>query len=945
MPQLTPGAVVGNRFMIQGILGQGGMATVYLARDQLRGEPVALKVLHEHLAASPSMRERLRREVLAAGRIRHPHALVAYDLHELDGLMALSLPYHPGMTLQEMLHAQGPFSPEALEKLGLELAGALTEAHRHGVVHRDVTPANIMLNEAGSSALTDFGLARLEDVRTMTATGVIGTSGYAAPEIYQDVRADPRSDIYSLGAVLYCAATGKAPFEANNPMGVLKRQLDETFVPLAQVRPDLPLPLVQTIEAMLRRDPEQRPQGARAVLEALERREGAWDPSGDSIDSTQPAELIAESVDLVDGQTLAPSTPSRQSPLDLEPSTGPLQQPFPLGEWTVVVSPRDNSPRARSRRRQRRRLYKGREKTLRDWLPHLEEWRGTPLGDKFQRQALGNLRSYDKWISTEGPEEKLARAIELEVGLPSGALRVKSVMCESRFRLVDQVDADTALRLVRAAQRSGFSAEAIDPDLARSPQDAQAAERHTMMAYFLIPALAMLMAGLSPLVAKNPVLIVLYPPLIFTLIRTLKRGAEQRALDITRLPVAYDRDLLPDLTESHRAMLSAGNSELKNEAKSASYSTESKSTEGVEDAVRILQAELKEGWRVARTEWNNGIRSLQTEWNAALPHADRNKDSVEGAIKTLGNAVMEGVLIKPIEVPAVTPATVEAAQPVASPSPPIRESQKKSPEKTKTSPTVSAKAAPVPTPATPAKVEASTPLGRVHAMVKRTDQQLKALEKALTESSSQMPTEMVRDLTGTLKSLQEKARELGVQALKIQQELDEQDDATDAAAVNRIEARLERLQTLARSAELGGEPDKVGDKSAVDSSAERRELERSLAAHRKNLQTSESLEARLTLSLARLLEIGAAATQSRRDLLREQSPARSASRLLEQLTQEVASATSALEEVEERVRSVPSLAMESGAKASPTVKASASAQESAIERMRRARAAQQSQKS
>lgn len=379
--------------------------------------------------------------------------------------------------------------------------------------------------------------------------------------------------------------------------------------------------------------------------------------------------------------------------------------------------------------------------------------------------------------------------------------------------------------------------------------------------------------------------------------------------------------------------------------------------------MRNLQSELKEGWRVARTEWNSGIRSLQTEWNAALTHADRNKDSVEGAIKTLGNAVMEGALIKPIEVPGAPSAPVEAAQPVSIPVSPARALKEAIPEKTgpektgpektgpeKTSPGKTS--APARTPAkavsplmSRAKVDVSTPLGRVQAMVRRTEQQLKALEKALTESSSLMPTAMVQDLTGTLTSLQEKAGELGKQALRIQQELDEQDDATDAAAVNRIEARLERIQTLARGAELGGNQHKASDTSQVDSSAERRELERSLAAHRKNLQTSELLEARLTLTLARLLEIGAAATHSRRDLLREQSPARSASRLLEQLTQEVTSAASALEEVEESVRSVlPSSSIKSGMSESPSVKSPAPTRESVMERMKRARAAQQGQK-
>ena len=140
MADIAGGRVLGNRFTIVGVLGRGGMATVYLALDQLRGEKVALKVLHDHLANTASMRERLRREVLASGRIRHPNALLAFELHEIDGALALSLPLHPGRTLQERIDADGPLGPDALRELGLQLSGALAEAHRQGVVHRDVTP-------------------------------------------------------------------------------------------------------------------------------------------------------------------------------------------------------------------------------------------------------------------------------------------------------------------------------------------------------------------------------------------------------------------------------------------------------------------------------------------------------------------------------------------------------------------------------------------------------------------------------------------------------------------------------------------------------------------------------------------------------------------------------------------------------------------------------------
>ena len=153
MPEYNEGQILGERFEIVGALGRGGMATVYLARDRVRGERVALKVLHDHLAHDPAMRERLRREVVAAARLRHPGALVAHELHDLGGTWALSLPFHPGQTLAEHLAQHGPMEPEAVRRLGVRLAEVLAEAHTRGLLHRDVTPQNVMIGPRGEPVL------------------------------------------------------------------------------------------------------------------------------------------------------------------------------------------------------------------------------------------------------------------------------------------------------------------------------------------------------------------------------------------------------------------------------------------------------------------------------------------------------------------------------------------------------------------------------------------------------------------------------------------------------------------------------------------------------------------------------------------------------------------------------------------------------------------------
>ncbi|MBK7758421.1 MAG: serine/threonine protein kinase [Deltaproteobacteria bacterium] len=208
MSALARGAVLGERFTLIGELGRGGMATVWLAEDRVRGARVALKILHAHLVGDASTRERLRREVMTAGLIKHEGALLAQELHELDGHLALSMPYHPGRTLSERVAAEGPIGGTALRAIGARLADVLAAAHRAGVLHRDITPANVMIDDAGVATLTDFGLARLEQWQSTRHTGALGTAGHAAPEVYDGERADPRSDLYSLGTVLYYAASG-----------------------------------------------------------------------------------------------------------------------------------------------------------------------------------------------------------------------------------------------------------------------------------------------------------------------------------------------------------------------------------------------------------------------------------------------------------------------------------------------------------------------------------------------------------------------------------------------------------------------------------------------------------------------------------------------------------------------------------------------------------------
>jgi uncharacterized membrane protein len=259
---------IADRYVLLGVLGRGGTATVHLAIDERTGEKVALKVVHPHLASTSSVRARLKREVSASRRLQHPNLLVADELVDADGTLALRLRFHPGVTLAEQVATSGPLSASALKRLAEQLASGLSAAHRAGVVHRDLTPSNVLM-EGQNACLSDFGLARIKGDETVTKTSAMGTPGYAAPEVIRGGRASPASDVYGLGATLFFAATGHPPFAGGDAMAILSRQLDDQREPVATLRPDLPSMLTTAIDALLSPDAGDRPPGAQGVLLAL----------------------------------------------------------------------------------------------------------------------------------------------------------------------------------------------------------------------------------------------------------------------------------------------------------------------------------------------------------------------------------------------------------------------------------------------------------------------------------------------------------------------------------------------------------------------------------------------------------------------------------------------------------------------------------------------------
>lgn len=413
------GRVLAGRFEIIGELGRGGMATVYLARDRVRGERVALKVLHAHLAQDPGMQARLRTELHAAERIHHPGALVPHELHSLeDGGLALSLPYHSGRTLAEVVRSEGPLSVDQVRRLGARLAEVLAAAHRAGVVHRDLTPANVMLDERGSPVLTDFGLARVQDAGPRRSTGLFGTTGYVAPEVFEGRRRDPRADLYGLGGVLCFALTGREPFEGAHAAGVLQKQLDGAHTPVCTEGSEVPAWLGEVVDRLLAPRPEDRPQGAAEVVEALQ--------LGVSPQAAQSSGAAAEPVD-------APSAPPE--------SANPLDR-LPEGRWMVSV--RQGQEQRKRRLRARRRGQELEE------LPGLER----RIRIEHDRRFRGS--------ETRDPADVLKEELASLAGVAPEALPPSPAMELERFRLVEGVDQATAAVLAQRAQDLGFEARVFE---------------------------------------------------------------------------------------------------------------------------------------------------------------------------------------------------------------------------------------------------------------------------------------------------------------------------------------------------------------------------------------------------------------------------------------------------------------------------------------------------
>jgi serine/threonine-protein kinase len=265
--------IYSGRYEIVEHLARGGMAEVYVAHDRLLDRRVALKVLFPEFASDRSFVERFRREARSAAALNHPNVVSVYDTGDEDGSYFIVMEYVEGRTLRDIIRSEGPLLPQRAADIGADIAAALAFAHRNGVIHRDVKPGNVLIDRGGHVKVTDFGIARAGDMQeNLTQTGaVMGTATYFSPEQAQGAAIDPRSDVYSLGVVLYEMVTGRPPFSGDSPVAIAYQHVRETAPAASTVNPDVPPDLEACIRKALAKNPANRYQSAEELRADLTR--------------------------------------------------------------------------------------------------------------------------------------------------------------------------------------------------------------------------------------------------------------------------------------------------------------------------------------------------------------------------------------------------------------------------------------------------------------------------------------------------------------------------------------------------------------------------------------------------------------------------------------------------------------------------------------------------
>ena len=269
--EFAPGTVLGDRYEILALLGQGGMGAVYKARDTELDRLVALKIIRPELTTNPEILKRFKQELILARQVTHRNVIRIFDLGQADGFKFITMEYLEGQDLRAVLREQGKLAPAEAAKIILQICRALEVAHGEGVIHRDLKPQNIMLDANGRAYVMDFGIARSAYLPGMTQTGaLVGTPEYMSPEQAKGEKLDERSDLFSLGTILYELIVGQSPYYSDTPLATLWKRIQEKAKPLTEIDPTVPKPLSDIVAKALEIAPENRFASAQEFAQHLE---------------------------------------------------------------------------------------------------------------------------------------------------------------------------------------------------------------------------------------------------------------------------------------------------------------------------------------------------------------------------------------------------------------------------------------------------------------------------------------------------------------------------------------------------------------------------------------------------------------------------------------------------------------------------------------------------
>lgn len=302
--------ILDQRYELEELIGGGGMADVYKARDCLLNRPVAVKILHEEFKQDKEFVDKFQREAQAAARLSHPNIVNIYDVGVADGDHYIVMEYVPGRTLKDRIRQEGHLSVSESLRVAREIAEALAHAHANNLVHCDIKPHNILMMADGHAKVADFGIARAVTESTMTYSGnVIGSVHYFSPEQAKGTMITPKSDVYSLGVVLYEMLTGKLPFTGDNPVSIAVKHLQEEPVPVRQIDPAIPPVVEAIVSKAMSKDPAMRPTSAELVQDISQ----------------------AERMLMAGSQPMPQMAPMSQDPdaTQVLPRVQPTQQPLP----------------------------------------------------------------------------------------------------------------------------------------------------------------------------------------------------------------------------------------------------------------------------------------------------------------------------------------------------------------------------------------------------------------------------------------------------------------------------------------------------------------------------------------------------------------------------------------------------------------------------------------